>query len=351
MTTQKQDEKKEDQVSKKLNEEEVKALQLVDSDTVWKQHEIIRKTFAPELDKNEWRLFYGMGRSLQANPFTREIMAVKYGSQLNLILGRDFMRRKAQEQNDYDGHHTAAIYSNDKFTVSNGQVNHEYTFTNRGDLVGAYCQVFRKSINRPYHVEVLFSEYYQGAYEDPHTRDVKKKNRWNKDMSENTWDEKPQTMICKVAEAQALRGAFQGVFKGTYDESEQWKNQHVHEQDGDQKPDNKSGSHAKNVLFSDDDVSDANVVDDTDKEERAVMTQKHFEQLSNLVNLIKDTDKRKSFVKRCAEIKYADEVDDMIAEINLMFKNASSGKKQQSKEKTKDQKQSSNADDLFEEDK
>ena len=30
-------------------------------------------------------------------------------------------------------------------------------------------------------------------------------------------------MIKKVAEAQALRGAFQGVFKGTYDESEQWK--------------------------------------------------------------------------------------------------------------------------------
>jgi hypothetical protein len=42
-------------------------------------------------------------------------------------------------------------------------------------------------------------------------------------QSFGVWKTKPATMIKKVAEAQGLRGAFQELFAGTYEESENWK--------------------------------------------------------------------------------------------------------------------------------
>lgn len=164
--------------------------------------ESIRKCFAPSLNTEEFKIFVGLGKSLGANPFTREIWAIKYGSQQAAIfLGRDFYRKKAQEQGDYDGHIVNAIYENDAFTIENGEPKHSVnSFKDRGKLVGAFCSVYRKNLKVPYFVTVQLSEYNTGK---------------------SNWAKMPETMIKKVAEAQALRGAYQGVFKGTYDESEQ----------------------------------------------------------------------------------------------------------------------------------
>lgn len=180
----------------------------------------IRAMFAPQLSNEEFGVFVGMGKSLGANPFNREIWAVKYGnSPAQIFLGRDFYRRKAQEQTEYKGHQVDAIYSNDSFKMVGGKPEHEYKLMDRGVLVGAYCIVYRKE-NEPYFNVVKFNEYYSG-HKDEKGNIKKKSNGY--DMKPNLWDEKPETMIKKVAEAQALRGAFQGVFAGTYDESEEWK--------------------------------------------------------------------------------------------------------------------------------
>lgn len=178
--------------------------ELMKSDEVWskEKRDVIRKTFAPQLNPTEFSMFVGLGKSLGANPFTREIWAVKYGNQeAQIFLGRDFYRRKAQEQSEYNGHQVDAVYEGDEFKMVNGKPEHSYSLKDRGALLGAYCIVYSEG-REPYFVFADYAEYTTGK---------------------STWKDKPATMIKKVAEAQALRGAFQGVFAGTYDQSEEWE--------------------------------------------------------------------------------------------------------------------------------
>jgi phage recombination protein Bet len=168
---------------------------------IWADPESIREQFGAGLTAKEFGFFMGLGQHLGANPFTREIWAVKYGNNpAQIFLGRDFYRRKAQEQAEYNGHVASAVYENDDFAMINGQPSHKYNIKNRGHLIGAYCVVYKKNAEVPYTVFVELREYTTG---------------------QSNWKTKPATMIAKVAEAQALRGAFSGVFNGTYSEDEQ----------------------------------------------------------------------------------------------------------------------------------
>jgi len=170
---------------------------------IWSKTDEVRKLFAPDLNEVEFKFFCGLGITLGANPFKREIWPVKYDKSkpAAIFTGRDFARRKAQEQNDYDGHIAEAVYSNDDFKVVNGLPKHEWSWGDRGDLLGAYFLGNRKNIKSQFFHYVKLSEY-------------------NKKQS--SWNTMPETMIKKVAEAQGLRMMFQGIFEGTYDESESY---------------------------------------------------------------------------------------------------------------------------------
>jgi len=170
---------------------------------IWSNVNEIRKLFAAGLSEAEFTFFMTLGKGLGANPFKREIWAVKYDASkpASIFCGRDFFRRKAQEQPDYNGHVTDAVYTNDDFKVVNGIPEHSYSLVERGELIGAYTAVYRKSIDKPFFVFVKLSEYDKGF---------------------SLWKTMKETLIKKVSEAQGLRGAYQGVFAGTYDESEQW---------------------------------------------------------------------------------------------------------------------------------
>lgn len=163
----------------------------------------IKKLFAPKLSATEFGIFTGLGKSLELNPFLKEVWAVKYkeDSPAQIFVGRDGYRKNAQKNPEYDYHQVDAVYANDEFSVTDGLVKHNYKLVNRGDLVGAYCCVKRRSASRPVYVFVTVSEY---------------------NTKQSVWNQKPATMIKKVAEAQALRMAFQELFLGTYDESEKW---------------------------------------------------------------------------------------------------------------------------------
>lgn len=192
--------------------------------SVWSDSEKIRQLFAPTLSTDEFSLYMSMGMQLGANPFKREIWAIKYGnSPAQIFCARDLYRRVAQEQTDYEGIQQDAVYENDIFVVRNGEVNHEYKLKNRGALVGAYCLTFRKG-KKPYYVFVELSEYYLGNknYDGSVKKRKDKNGNWC-DMQPTNWDTKPATMIKKVAEAQSTRGAFSGVLGNTYEESEQWQ--------------------------------------------------------------------------------------------------------------------------------
>ena len=162
----------------------------------------IKKIFAPKLNDNEFKAFIGLGKANELNPFLREIWAVKYDekSPAQIFIGRDGYRKSAQKNPNYDFHQSDAVYENDSFEVVNGEVKHSYKLTNRGQLVGAYCVVQRRSSTKPMYVFVNLKDY---------------------DKNQSCWRTLKATMIAKVAEAQCLRMAFQEQFSGSYSEDEE----------------------------------------------------------------------------------------------------------------------------------
>lgn len=172
------------------------------------------------LTKEEFITYVEIGRVTGLNPFLREIWAVKYANKpASIFIGRDGYRKSAQRSRDYEYHSVDAVYSNDVFSVVDGVVEHSYNLKDRGELLGAYCIVKRKKAGKPMFNYVELKEYYLGNKNEDGSI---KKTKFG-DMKPTIWDLKPATMIKKVAEAQGLRGAFQELFAGTYEESENWQ--------------------------------------------------------------------------------------------------------------------------------
>lgn len=173
-----------------------------------KQLEEIRKLFAPTLTDIEFQFFVGLGRASGLNPFTREIWSIKYDKNqpAQVFIGRDGYRKAAQAHPEYDYHQSDAVYENDEFEVTNGEVHHKYKLTNRGKLIGAYCIAKRHKSSRPIYVFVEVGEYSTGR---------------------SVWKDKPATMIKKVSESQCLRACFQDLLGGTYGEEEVQKHSEI----------------------------------------------------------------------------------------------------------------------------
>src|ERR1700690_3147572 len=174
---------------------------------LWEDETKLEETkaiFAPKLNKNEFNAFIGMGKANDLNPFTREIWAIKYADNApaQIFIGRDGYRKSAQRNPDYKCHIVEAIYENDDFRYNNGAISHSFGMANRGKLLGAYCLVYKKSVDMPIHVICELKDYSTG------------KSLWNAETG------KQATMIKKCAEAQALRMAFQEQYAGTYSEYE-----------------------------------------------------------------------------------------------------------------------------------
>jgi phage recombination protein Bet len=161
----------------------------------------IREIFAPTLTETEFKSFIGLGKGTGLNPFLKEIYAVKYDKTkpATFIIARDGYRKSAQSHPDYDYHRTSAVYSNDEFQNDNGKINHKYGFGDRGQLLGAYCLVKRKSSSEPMYVDVPLKEY---------------------DQTHSCWRNMKETMIKKVAEAQCLKASFQELFAGSMSDDE-----------------------------------------------------------------------------------------------------------------------------------
>lgn len=160
----------------------------------------IRNIYAKNATDTEFAMLVGIGKATGLNPFLREIWLVKYGnSAAQIFIGRDGYRIAAQRQPDYDYHIVDAVYSNDKFALVDGEIRHQYEVIDRGHMLGAYCYVKKRSSSKAMYVFVEAGEY---------------------DLKQGLWKTKPATMLKKVAEAQAIRMAFQSTFAGTYAEEE-----------------------------------------------------------------------------------------------------------------------------------
>lgn len=150
---------------------------------------IIQKTVAKGCTPLELAYFLNVCKSVNLNPFNKEIWCYKdnRGNQI-IFAGRDGFLARAQQNPVFDGIRSAGVYENDEFEVDipNGVVHHKIkSFEDRGELMGAYCFVFRKS-GEPT-IELARMKDYDKGY--------------------SVWKTHPEEMIKKVAESKALKKA------------------------------------------------------------------------------------------------------------------------------------------------
>lgn len=197
-------------MSNELMKFENKALSIWTPETIPE----IKKIYGAGLTDVEFQLFMEMSKAMGANPFKREIWALKYNGQpASIFTGRDFARRVMQEQADYRGHFVHAIYMNDDIDIEYVEgdgikiTKYKKNIKDPGELIGAIGYVKRDNLP-PFCRFFKYKEYVQ----------------YNKEGKPNKkWSSSPAMMIEKCAEAGVARMAYNALFQGTYFEGEEWE--------------------------------------------------------------------------------------------------------------------------------
>lgn len=150
------------------------------------QIETIRNTVAKGANENELSMFLHICERYGLDPFLKEIF---YSPEMKTIMtSRDGYLKIAQRDNKFRGIKSAAVHENDNFLMnaSDGTIEHTFGPTDRGNIVGAWAIVEREE-REPVIQFAPFEEY--------------KKNT-------GVWKNYPTAMICKCAEALALKRQF-----------------------------------------------------------------------------------------------------------------------------------------------
>jgi phage recombination protein Bet len=168
------------------------ALARIDFDK--EQLAVIESQFFPSgTSKAEQAYCFSVARELCLNPITKEIFFVKRRQQIGEVwiakvepmVGRDGFLSIAHRTSQFAGIETNAGIREVPQLVD-GQ------WKLKQQLI-AECSVWRKDTPKPFTVQVAYNEYCQKTAEGKPTK---------------FWAEKPETMLKKVAESQALRKAF-----------------------------------------------------------------------------------------------------------------------------------------------
>lgn len=150
-------------------------------------------------------MYMAMCEARNLNPFIRDCYCIKYGGDnpAQLVVGIDTYRKRSAKHEKYDGT-KLGIWVEHKETGEIKRMEGSI-MSKKYDLIGAWCEVYRKDWKLPVIIDVNFDEYVG-----------KKKNG----EINGQWSTKPVTMITKVAESQALRKAFVEELGGTYTNDE-----------------------------------------------------------------------------------------------------------------------------------
>lgn len=167
---------------------------LAKADFTKEQLQVIEAQFFPAgATKAEQQYCFSVAKELGLNPITKEIHFVprrakvgdKWVNKIEPMVGRDGFLAIAHKSGQLAGIETTASIR-DVPQLENGQ------WVIRPQLV-AECTVWRKDSAKPFTAQVTYGEYVQRSADGQPTR---------------FWSEKPETMLKKVAESQALRKAF-----------------------------------------------------------------------------------------------------------------------------------------------
>jgi hypothetical protein len=155
---------------------------------------IIRKQFfPPNATDSDMQYCIAVAKSFNLNPILKQIFFVErkakingeWHSKIEPLAGRDSFLTLAHRSGKFAGI-KSDCFLKDKPVF----INEEWQ--NKKELV-AIAQVYKKGHETPFEVEVRYDEYVQ---------------RTNDGRITKFWAEKPETMLKKVAESQALRKAF-----------------------------------------------------------------------------------------------------------------------------------------------
>lgn len=153
---------------------------------------LIKATIAKNATDDELKLFLYQAKRLQLDPLSKQIYFVKYGNNPgSVIIAIDGFRLVAHRTGKLSGIKRGAM------------------FNDQGVLIGGWAEVYRNDWTHPAREEVPLSEYFK--------------------TGNKTWEQMPETMIKKVAEAAALRMAFPSDLSGVYESSEMPEPNQKHE--------------------------------------------------------------------------------------------------------------------------
>ena len=159
--------------------------------TGYKSDEIalIKSTVAKGTTDTELAYFINVCKSVQLNPFNKEIWCYKDNKgNLLVFTGRDGFLSKAQSNPAFNGIRSCEVCENDEFSldIANNKIKHTFGKGERGKIIGAYAIAFRKD-GEPTIEYVNIGDY---------------------DKKQFTWNTHKAAMIKKVAETNALKKGF-----------------------------------------------------------------------------------------------------------------------------------------------
>lgn len=152
---------------------------------------VIQNNVAKNTTAQELAYFLNVCKSIELNPFNREVWCYKdHKGNLIIFAGRDGFLSNAQKRDAFNGMRSCEIRENDEWAldIPQGVVEHRITKAQkeRGQIIGAYAIVFRKDGE----CTVEWAEFATYSRNSP------------------TWKSHPADMIKKVAEAKALKKSF-----------------------------------------------------------------------------------------------------------------------------------------------
>lgn len=144
--------------------------------------DVMRDTFCKGFSDAEFAYCVQLVKQTGLSPVKKEIWFLKIQDKIQTMTGINGYFAIANAHPQYDG------------------MESDFTTDEKGQVVSAWCKVYRKDRAHPQTAKVLFREYF--------------------DANKPLWRAKPATMLLKVAESVALRKAFPQELNGTYTEEE-----------------------------------------------------------------------------------------------------------------------------------
>jgi phage recombination protein Bet len=161
--------------------------------------DIVRKLLVKgggEVTNNEIVAFIYICKFNSLNPFLNEAYLIKYGKDVQMVVSKEALMKRAESSPEYEGLRAGLI-------VKRGDALFDVEgsfFLPTDVLLGAWAEVYRKDRKFPCVARVPLDEYNTGK---------------------STWLNKKATMIRKVAIVQALREAFPAQLGAMYTAEEQ----------------------------------------------------------------------------------------------------------------------------------